>query len=148
MGPLSSDIYTQQKLILNNVDAKVTLTLNKPTFYAVSSKDTPKYLLRIKSAHLFVKNVFVNPQLLMETEKTLLQKPAIYPIKRNIVRNFTIPGDSKSMILDNVSMGVLPQTIIVCLITNSAFNGESGVNPLYFRNFHMSSTRCLLMVLS
>lgn len=139
MGPLTSDMCTQQKLILNNVDAKVTLTLNKPSFYAVSSNDTPKYLLRIKSAHLFVKNVYVNPQLLMATEKTLLQRPAIYPIKRNIVRNFTIPGDSTSMILDNVSMGVLPQTVIVGLITNSAYNGELGVNPLYFRHFHMTS---------
>lgn len=139
MGPLCSDLCTQPKLILNNVDAKVTLTLNKTVFFTVADETAPNCILKIRSAYLFLKNVYINPQLLMATEKTLLQRPAIYPIKRNIVRNFTVAANASNMIVDNISSGVLPQTVIVCLVTNAAFNGTINKNPLYYGNFNMTS---------
>lgn len=139
MGPLASDLCNQPKLILNNVDAKVTLALNKPSFFTVATAETPAYILKIKSAHLFVKNVYINPELLMATEKTLMQRAAVYPIKRNIVRNFTVPPNATSMIVDNISTGILPQTIIICLISNASFNGNRLLNPLYYRHFNMTS---------
>ena len=74
-------------------------------------------------------------QVLLAHEKLLLTRNIIIPIKRNIVKTFTISKSSSVISVDNISTGQLPRTVIIGFVTNSSFNGALATNPFYFQHF-------------
>lgn len=60
MAPIHSDIFFQEKLMLNGVDIKMRMIRGKDEFYLMRSDDVA-YKLYIVSASLFVKKVTVAP---------------------------------------------------------------------------------------
>ncbi len=77
LAPIHSDIFFQEKLMLNGVDIKIRMIGGKDEFCLMS--DDP-YKLNIVSASLFVKKVSVSPSVRLAHAQALLLTTAKYPI--------------------------------------------------------------------
>ncbi|XP_050795693.1 uncharacterized protein F54H12.2-like [Gopherus flavomarginatus] len=81
LGHLHSDLFFQEKLLLNGVDVKIKLTRSKDAFCLMGSA-AEGFKLRIVSASLFVKKVRVAPGVRLGHAEALLAANAKYPVDR------------------------------------------------------------------
>lgn len=86
LTPIRSDIFFQEKLMLNGVDIKIRMTRGKDEFCLMRS-DAVAYKLNIVSASLFVKKVSVSPAVRLGHVQALLSTTAKYPIDRVSLKN-------------------------------------------------------------
>ncbi len=75
LAPIHSDIFFQEKLMLNGVDIKIRMTRGKDEF-CLMRDDAIAYKLNIVSASLFVKKVSVSPGVRLGHEQALLSTTA------------------------------------------------------------------------
>lgn len=136
LAPIHSDIFFQEKLLLNGVDIKIRMTRAKDEFCLMRS-DAVAYKLNILSASLFVKKVTVSPAVRLGHAQALLSTTAKYPIERVCVKNFSIPAGSRVSNQENLFLGTLPKSIIVAMTDNSAFTGAYDKNPFAFKHFFL-----------
>lgn len=139
IGRLHVDMLNTSKYLLNNVDFGITLELQSKEFYLKKKLATNKTILKIKDATLFIEHVKINPEVLLSHQTILEQKNAVYPYKRCDVKNFTISHNSTYFSLDNVCNGLLPELVLIALVNNQAYQGDSSLNPFNFQHFNMTS---------
>lgn len=136
-GKLHVDVFNQQKYLLNNVDLKVTLNLEKSEFYILEGGDKNESHLRIHEANLYINHLTINNSILMAHHNVLQNKNAIYPYKRVEIRTFTIHPGNHSLSLDNVILGQLPNFLIFGMVSNKAYTGDRKENPYNFQHFNL-----------
>ncbi|XP_067249245.1 uncharacterized protein F54H12.2-like [Chanodichthys erythropterus] len=140
LAPIHSDIFFQEKLMLNNVDIKLRMIRAKDEFCLMKDGDVA-YKLNIISASLFVKKVSVSPpvrlghaQALLSTTLTVSTK---YPIDRVCLKNFSIPAGSRVSNQENLFIGTLPKSIVLAMVDNDAFTGAYNKNPFAFKHYNL-----------
>ena len=101
IGQLHADIFNQNKLLLNNVDLRIVLSLEKPEFYIMEA-DTGTAHIKILDASLHMNEVKVNPNILLAHRNVLEKQNAVYPYKRVEVKSFTVPKGNSSLSFDNL----------------------------------------------
>lgn len=138
IGKIHADMFNQSKLLLNNVDLRVVLSLEKPEFYCME-EDTENSVMSIIDATLFMNHVTINPGVLIAHEQVLSQKMAVYPYKRVEVKSYTVPGKNMTISLDNCIIGVLPTFLLFCMVDNDAYNGRRSKNPFNFKHNDITS---------
>lgn len=145
MGKIHADVFNQDKLLMNGVDLRVVLSLEKPEFYLLT-KDSDNYSPRIKilEATMYMNHVTVNPSIMLAHETVLQRSNAIYPHKRVEVKTYTIPANTYTLSLDNIVIGQLPNLLIFGMIDNDAYTGNLAKNPYNFK--HNNITRFNLSV--
>lgn len=134
LTPLHSDIFFQEKLMLNGVDVRIRMTRGKDEFCLMRS-DAVAYKLSILSASLFVKKVAVSPAVRLGHAQALLSTTAKYPIDRVCVKNFSIPAGSRVCNQENLFLGTLPKSIVIAMVDNDAFTGTYAKNPFAFKHY-------------
>ncbi|CAH0384087.1 unnamed protein product [Bemisia tabaci] len=132
IGRIHSDIFSQDKMLLNNVDLKLRLVRTRDSFSLLGKEG---YKINIFEANLFARRVKVSPNVLISHAKGLEMTSAKYPITRADVKTNTIPAGVRSASLDNVVSGQLPTRIIMGMVSNTAFNGDITLNPFNFQTF-------------
>ena len=90
VGRIHSDIFFQQRYMLNEVNTKIRLTRSKDTFSLMCAGGNT-YRVVIVSAALFVRKVKVSSSVYLAHAKTLENGLAKYPIRRVVCKSFTIP---------------------------------------------------------
>ena len=71
IGRLHLDICEQNKLIPNNVDVRLQLQISKPEFcLIIPDTDKHKYKLNIANAVLYIRQVKLNPSIMLAQEKS------------------------------------------------------------------------------
>lgn len=133
MGKIHGDMLNQPKLLLNNVDLRVVLTLEKPDFYMMADKDDDTCHIVIEDASMFMNHVTINPQILIAHETMLQKHRAIYPYQRVEVKSYTVPS-STTISLDNVVIGQLPNLLVFGMVDNDAFTGKRSKNGFNFKH--------------
>ncbi len=128
LAPIHSDIFFQEKFIMNGVDIKIHMMRGKDEF-CLMRDDGIAYKL-IVSASLFVKKVLVSPGVWLGHAQALLSTTAKYPIKRVCLKNFSIPPGSRMFSQENIFLGMLPKSIILAITENAAFSGAYYKTPL------------------
>ncbi|XP_065125444.2 uncharacterized protein F54H12.2-like [Paramisgurnus dabryanus] len=136
LSPVHSDIFFQEKLMLNGVDIKVRMTRGKDEFCLMRS-DATAYKLNILSASLFVKKVTVSPAVRLGHAQALLSTTAKYPIDRVCLKNFSLPAGSRVCNQENLFLGTLPKSIVVAMVDNDAFVGAYDKNLFAFKNYDL-----------
>jgi hypothetical protein len=63
---------------------------------------------------------------------------AKYFYKRVEVKSFSIPNGNQNVLLDNVFIGQLPNTIIFCMTENAGYSGKRSKNPYNFKHFDIN----------
>ena len=70
--------------------------------------------------------------------KALSSGTAKYELTRVEVKSFTLHTRVTEKTLDNIFLGQLPKRIIICLVSNKAFNEDKGENPFNFQHYFLN----------
>ncbi|KAJ8018759.1 hypothetical protein HOLleu_43082 [Holothuria leucospilota] len=135
LGPVHSDIFFQDKYLLNGVDMKLKLIRSKDTFCLMSDDVDVEYKVVVKEASLFVRKVKLNPGVTLAHARALEKATAKYPIRRVVTKVFSVPTGNMSFVQDHIFLGQLPKRLIVGCVRNTAFNGSYQQNPFNFDHF-------------
>ena len=79
-GRIHSDLFNQEKLILNGVDLSVKLHRHKPEFCLLSGDTAPAYKITIVDAIFCVKKIELTPSVFNAINTVLIDKNAQYAI--------------------------------------------------------------------
>lgn len=138
MAKLHSDLCNQGKLLLNNVDLRIALSMEKPEFYIMTDVATDESYIKIVDACLYMNHVTINPNLLISHQTQLQKRRATYPYKRIEVKTYTIPSGGQTLSIDNVVIGQIPNLIVFGMVDNDAYSGTRGKNPFNFKHNDIS----------
>lgn len=138
-GKVHADMLNQPLLLLNNVDVRLTFTLNKPEFYLLTSTPTDDTAIKIVEATLYAKHCTINPNILVAHHKILERSNARYHYKRCEVKSYTVSAKSNSINLDNIVLGQLPTNLTFCMVDNDAYAGLKKKNPYNFKHNKITS---------
>ncbi|XP_062575123.1 uncharacterized protein LOC134237055 [Saccostrea cucullata] len=105
-GPLQIDLFQQEHYKVQIVDASFKLCIQRP-----------------------------NPALTMAHVKMLEKSPAIYPYVFSNLKIASIAKGEFGFTMDDVFQGEVPSTLILGLVSSSAFSGSYKKSPFNFQHF-------------
>ncbi|XP_078357498.1 uncharacterized protein F54H12.2-like [Oculina patagonica] len=138
IGPIHSDIFFQDRLILNGVNLRLKLNRAKDSFCLVSSAPGANFKVVITEAILFVRKVKVASSITLGHAAALKQTTAKYPIRRVDCKVLTIPTGFSSFRPDNLFLGHIPKRLVLVLVDTAAFNGTYTSNPYNFKHHNLT----------
>ena len=119
-GRIHSDLFNQEKLILNGVDLMVKLHRHKPEFCLISVDAAPAYKIIIMDAILYVKKIELTPSVFNAINTVLNDKNAQYTVTRTTLKIFTVPEGQRSQHIDNAFLCEISKRIAVCMMDNDS----------------------------
>ena len=137
-GRIHSDLFNQEKLILNGVDLMVKLHRHKPEFCLLSAHIAPAYKIIIVDAILYVKKIELTPSVFNAISTVLNDKNAQYAITRTTSKVFTVPRGQQSQHIENAFLGEISKRIAVCMMDNDSYNGNYNKNSFNFQHYNLT----------
>ena len=141
-GPIFSDIFMNDQLLLNMMDLKVVLN-RSPDSFSLMDKNTGDALLEprvhLTDVVLKIRKVKVDQAVSDGVERMLKQTPALYPIRRVECKILTIPENLPNIRQDNIFSGIIPKSFVFGLVDVDAANGVYGKNPYNFQHFNVTN---------
>lgn len=131
IGEIHSDIFHQNRYLLNGVTMKIKMSRSKQQFVLMGDAN---FSIDVLSAKLWVRKLKISPSLALAHEKMLARNTAKYPMTRVEVKVFHLPAGQKSYNHDGLFMGKLPKRIILGIVDNRAYNGDLALNPFEFKH--------------
>ncbi|GFW39872.1 uncharacterized protein F54H12.2 [Trichonephila clavipes] len=135
IGCIHSDLFHQDRLLLNLVDLKIKLIRSKPEFCLQGSEG---FKVVLDHVSLFIRKVRVNPEVILGHAKALEKTSAKYPINRVLCKVYSIPKGSMYFIQDNIFSGQMPKKLFVGCVDNEAFHGAFSKSPYEFKHFNLN----------
>jgi hypothetical protein len=135
IGRLHSDIFFQEKLLLNGVPIRIKLTRSKDSFALKSAGVNPNFKIKIMYAMLRCRKVRISPSVYLAHAKALEHANAVYPMRRVECKTFTISNGNLNSVQENLFQGQIPSRVIVGIVDNEAYNGSYAKNPFNFKNY-------------
>ena len=133
IAPIHSDLFFQDKLLINGVDLKIKFTRAKNEFCLMRST-VEDYRVNILSASMFVKKVTVSPAVKLAHAEALMHSNVKYPIDRVCLKNFSIPAGTRVCNQENIFLGQIPKFIVLGFVDHEAFTGSYTRNPFNFQH--------------
>lgn len=145
-GTLHLDLAGQDKLIMNGTSIGLKLTTSPKSFFlhGKSEFDWVEADVSIKDIKLFVTKKRATTAQMQLTERHLASRPACYPIRRIEMREHLAITGSKTVSLDNIYSGTLPNRLIVGLVDNGAVKGDIKKNPFNFEHAQLDHACCYI----
>ena len=94
-GRIHSDLFNQEKLILNGVDLTVKLHRHKPEFCLLSADIAPAYKIIIVDAILYVKKIELTPSVFHAINTVLNDKMYSTPLRELRLKYLQYQEDNK-----------------------------------------------------
>ena len=140
-GPIFSDIFMTDRLLLNMMDLKVVLNRSSDAFSLMEIGNSPAIepKVQLTDVVLKVRKVRVDQSVSDGVERMLKQTPALYPIRRVECKILTIPANLPNVRQDNIFSGIIPNSFVVGLVHVDASTGEYNKNPYNFQHFGVTS---------
>ena len=139
-GPIFSDIFMTDRLLLNMMDLKVVLNRSSDAFSLMDLNDpTIEPKVQLTDVIVKVRKVKVDQSVSDGVERMLKQTPALYPIRRVECKILTIPEQLPNIRQDNIFSGIIPKSFVFGLVHVDAYNGTYGKNPYNFAHFGVTS---------
>ena len=141
-GPIFSDIFMTDRLLLNMMDLKVVLNRSTDNFSLMeigNDSDPIEPRVHFTDVVLKIRKVKVDQTVSDGVERMLKQTPALYPIRRVECKILTIPENLPDIRQDNIFSGIIPKTFVFGLVHVDAYNGTYGKNPYNFQHFGVTN---------
>ena len=137
-GPIFSDVFMSDRLLLNMLNLKVVLNRSSNAFCLMDknsdgNKVNPK--VKLTDVVLKIRKVKVDQSVSDATELILKQTPALYPIRRVECKALTIPQNLPGVRKDNIFSGIIPKSFVFGLVDANSYSGENNKNPYNFQHF-------------
>ena len=94
-GRIHSDLFNQEKFILNGVDLTLKLHRHKPEFCLLSADAAPAYKIIIVDAILYVKKIELTPSVFNAINAVLNDKMHSMPLRELRLKYLQFQEDSK-----------------------------------------------------
>ena len=140
-GPIFSDIFMTDRLLLNMMDLKVVLNRSTDSFSLMEiGNDTPiEPKVHLTDVVLKIRKVKVDQAVSDGVERMLKQTPALYPIRRVECKILTIPEQLPNIRQDNIFSGIIPKSFVFGLVHVDTYNGTYSKNPYNFAHFGVTN---------
>lgn len=135
-GRLHCDLFQLNRYLLSNVNVQVKLSRNKPEFYLVG--EIQNSVAVITDCFLRVRRVKISPSLMLEHTAALEKTNAKYPLKRVLLKNYTLPYAASKTTITGIHTGFLPNRVLIGFIKTNDYDGTLDSNPFNFRNYNIS----------
>lgn len=89
------------------------------------------YVLEIEDVSMIIRKC----KLTDASYAQLINTPALYPITRVLMKDYSYASGIRSISMNNVTSGILPQRIVLAMVSNAALNGVVNQNPFNFQHF-------------
>ena len=132
------DIFNQEKHLLDMVKVSLRLLCSKNQFYLMCSETNPNFKVKVMDAVLKVGKVHISPNAYIGITSALKKNTAMYPVRRVIIKSYSISAGSMSRSVDHVFRDVIPQRVVVGIVDNDAFNGAFRKNTFNFKSYKMT----------
>ena len=136
IGRIHSDIFFQQRYMLNEVNTRIKLIRSKDVFCLMGAGDQT-FKVKITAASIYIRKLKISPSVYLAHAKTLESGTAKYPIRRVICKSFTVPAGYLDVTQEKLFSGQLPVRLILGCVDNRAYNGDIGRNPFNFQHFSL-----------
>ena len=150
-GPIFSDIFMCDRLLLNMLDLKVVLNRAPNTFCLMdvgATKSNPR--VKFEDVVLKIRKVKVDDTVSTANEHILKRTPAIYPIRRIECKALSIPSGLPHVRKDNIFSGMIPKSFVFGLVDATAYSGIYGgrtttgnkiipANPYNFQHYGVTN---------
>ncbi len=133
MGKLHTDLFFQDRYLLNGVNVKLRLVRSKDAFAIMAATGT-NVKTKITEASLYVRKAKLSPVVQMAHIKALEKGTAKYPIRRVEIKAFSVPKGNLMANQENLFLGQLPKRLVLGMVDNAAYNGDFTKNPYHFRH--------------
>ena len=137
LGRIHSDLFFQDKLLVNGIDLKIKFNRNRDSFCIIADGGE-QYKLVILSASLFVKRVKVSSSVRLAHAEALQVSNAKYAVDRVALKVYSIPQGTRLTQQQNLFLGQLPKLVIIGFVDNTAFSGLYGSNPFNFKHYSIN----------
>lgn len=137
IGRIHSDIFFQERHMLNEVNLRMKLTRSKDAFCLMAA-GAETYNVVIVAASLLIRKVKISPSVYLAHAKALENGTAKYPIRRVICKTFTVPAGYLDISNEKLFTGQLPVRLVLGCVDNRAFNGDLARNPFNFQTFSLT----------
>jgi hypothetical protein len=135
-GPLYSDIFQQNRLLLNGLEMSVRLYPTTDAFRLMTNKD--EYKVEILDVILNVCYVKVSPGILLGHAEALKIGPARYFFDDSVIKTYAIAKGQFSITADDLFQGEVPKSLIITLVDSDSLNGSLSKNPFNFKNLNLN----------
>ncbi|XP_053403284.1 uncharacterized protein F54H12.2-like [Mercenaria mercenaria] len=105
---------------------------------AATETSVPKEKNDIRRLGFNVRTVDLLPVVANDLNQAISQHNMKIPIRRAVVKTFTIPDGQRSKIDDHLFLGQLPKRLIIGMVRNADMNGDPATNPFDFGHFQLS----------
>ena len=147
IGRIHADLFTQDKLLLDNVSLRMRFVRSKDSFALLAlapagdgeGQEVEKYRVKITHASFFVRKVKVNPAIVLAQAKALQTATAKYPVKRVVLKVFSVPKSNLNIVQDNIFLTQKPNRLVIALVDSRAFNGDYKLSPFEFKHFDINT---------
>jgi hypothetical protein len=144
MGKLHTDLCFQERYLPSDVGIRIRLIRQKDSFCLMSDALDPTYKLQIVECKLYVRKVKLSPSVFVAHAKALEMGNAKYPIRRILVKTFTVAQGNLSFSQENLFSGQLPSRIVIGMVDNDGYNGVFNKNPFNFKNYQLTQLKLYL----
>ena len=131
-GPLYSDVFQQDSLLLNNVPVRIKLTPSSNQFRLMDSTGANCKVI-VEDVHLWVCHAELNPDTYNDIAKKLQKDTAKYLYMKSEFFSHTMNAGTPSVRLDNLFQGRIPSQMIIVFVGTDAFTGSYSKNPFNFK---------------
>lgn len=137
-GKLHSDIFNQEKYLLNSVNMRIKCMRNSDNFVLMYAPGTgagaKSYKYEISDVCLMVRKVRVAEVVKLAHERVLAsgRQNVIYNINRVLTQVYSLHAGITNVVKDGLFQGAIPNRVVVGLVDAQAYNGNCEKNPFRF----------------
>ena len=136
MGTPFCDIFQTDRFLVPNVEVKIKINIHSNEFMLMSPAGGEQ--VKIISAKLRIRQVNVTPSVNMKLSLGM----AKYPLRTVSTHLKTLTNGVLSESFSNIfSNGIIPERLIIGLVTNKAYNGDYKLNPFNFGLFALKELK-------
>jgi hypothetical protein len=99
------------------------------------------YKIQIMECKLLIHKVKVSSSVFVAHAKALERSNAKYPLRRVIVKTFTVSTGNLDFSQENLFSGQLPTRLVLGFVDNDAFNGSYRKNPFNFKHYNINQLK-------
>lgn len=143
---MHSDIITSQKHLPPGYTLEFKMTPMSNDFVIIQPESNKnKYEIELQDVHLVIERIQKTDAELQAYNAKKNNSIATIPLTRNFIKTYPVIERQTDLCMHNLIVkDQLPETVIVWVVPQTAFNGSTGTNPFYFEC--LSVEQCSLLV--
>jgi hypothetical protein len=138
IGKLNCDLFNQSKYLPPKTRLNLTL-IRSPSAFVIMAEESTKYYISIDAAQFIVPKIETPMSYIEDAVKRMRVDNVQFPVTRQCVIVRNIGSGESSVVLDNLTNGVLPNRVVVGLVDSDAASGKATKNPYYFKTHNNNS---------